>query len=378
MAAVTPLVVPQVNVNDDTVLLVRWLVASGAAVKAGDAVCDVETTKAVSEIAAPADGVLVQSIAVGTRVAVGAPIGAIGPTREAVDAALAAATEVKHGAAASGATPKAVALAAQHGVSLAAVRASGVRGAIKETDVRRFVDGAAGALPGWLAKHVEREGEVPAFDASVSANLRRSTTHLILASVDMECRLTAAREVIQRALAGGKMLSPLHLVIAAVGRVLPSFPKLASFVWNGSVYRYRGTDVAFVARTGDGRLFTPVLRGVDRLPIEDIARLSQAAAMRALRGTAKADELEGAAFTISQVPVPGTTRVVALPSFGQSAILGLSAERIVPAVVDGRIETVPVITLTLNYDHALCDGIYAANFLAALVKELEIFATRSV
>ena len=378
MESVTPLVVPQVNVNDDSVLLVRWLVADGANVSAGDAICDVETTKAVSEIEAPANGVLVQSAPAGTRVAVGASIGAIGPTREAVAAALAAAAAVKGTAAESGATPKAIALAGQHGVSLAAVRASGVRGTIKETDVRRFMDGAANSLPGWLARHVDREGEVPPFDASVTANLRRSTSHLILASVDMECRLTAAHAVVQRALAGGKMLSALHLVIAAVGRVLPAFPKLASFVWNGSVYRYRGTDVAFVARAGDGRLFTPVLRGVDQMPVDEIARLSQAAAMRALRGSARADELEGAAFTISQVPVAGTTRVVALPSFGQSAILGLSAERIVPAVVDGRIEPVPVITLTLNYDHALCDGVYAATFLAALVKELETGAPRGV
>ena len=93
--------------------------------------------------------------------------------------------------------------------------------------------------------------------------------------------------------------------------------------------------------------------------------------MRAMRGTAKADELEGAAFTISQVPVPGTTRVMALPSFGQSAILGVSAERIAVGWSDGGAVAQPTVTLTLSYDHALCDGVYAANFLAALVKDLE-------
>ena len=57
MATVTPLVVPQVNVNDETVRLARWLVPDGATVAAGDAVCDVETTKAASEITADAAGV---------------------------------------------------------------------------------------------------------------------------------------------------------------------------------------------------------------------------------------------------------------------------------------------------------------------------------
>ena len=44
MDHVTPLVVPQVNVNDDTVLLVRWSVAQHGTVSAGDLVCEVETS----------------------------------------------------------------------------------------------------------------------------------------------------------------------------------------------------------------------------------------------------------------------------------------------------------------------------------------------
>ena len=38
--------VPQVSVNDERVRLVRWLSAEGAAVRAGDPVCVVETSKA--------------------------------------------------------------------------------------------------------------------------------------------------------------------------------------------------------------------------------------------------------------------------------------------------------------------------------------------
>ena len=371
MASVTPLVVPQVNVNDDTVRLARWSVPDGATVAAGDAVCDVETTKAASEVTADVAGVLVQSATAGDQVAVGAVIGAIGPTREAAAAFLAARVATDRPVAGSGATPKAAALAAQHGVSLDQVRAVGVQGTIKETDVRRFVDASAKALPAGLAKYLVHEGAVPGFDAAIAANLRRSTEGLILTSVDMDCRLSAAHVVIKEAQASGRMVSLLHLVIAAVGRGLPSFPRLTSFVWEGSLYRHTAVDVAFVARAADGRLFTPVLRSVDQLTVADIAKASQAAAMRAMRGTAKADELEGAAFTISQVPVPGTTRVMALPSFGQSAILGVSAERTAVAWVDGAAVAQPVVTFALSYDHALCDGVYAANFLSALVKDLE-------
>ena len=81
MAAVTPLVVPQVNVNDETVRLAGWSVPDGATVAAGDVVCDVETTKAASEITADVGGVLVHSASVDDQVAVGAVIGAEFGTR---------------------------------------------------------------------------------------------------------------------------------------------------------------------------------------------------------------------------------------------------------------------------------------------------------
>src|SRR5476649_1238014 len=90
MDQVTPLVVPQVNVNDDTVLLVRWSVAQHAQVSAGDLVCEVETSKATSEVLAGRSGVLVQTAAPPARVRIGDAIGAIGTTREAVVAYLAA------------------------------------------------------------------------------------------------------------------------------------------------------------------------------------------------------------------------------------------------------------------------------------------------
>lgn len=371
MATVTPLVVPQVNVNDETVRLARWSVPDGATVTAGDAVCDVETTKAASEITADAAGVLVQSATAGDQVGVGAVIGAIGPTREAAAAFLAERVTAARPVAGSGATPKAAALAAQHGVSLDQVRAAGVQGTIKETDVRRFIDASAKALPAGLDKYLFLEGALPGFDAAIAANLRRSTQGLILTSVDMDCRLSAAHTVVKEAQVAGRMVSFLHLVIAAVGRALPSFPRLTSFVWEGSLYRHHAVDIAFVARAGDGKLFTPVLRAVDQLSLADIAKASQAAALRAMRGTARVEDFEGAAFTISQVPVPGTTRVAALPSFGQSAILGVSSERMAVGWVDGVAVPQPMVTFTLSYDHALCDGVYAASFLAALVKDLE-------
>ena len=257
MNTVTPLVVPQVNVNDDTVLLVRWSVAQDGQVSAGDVVCEVETSKATAEVITDRSGVLVQAASAPVRVRIGEEIGAIGSTREAAAAYLEAKATPK-AAAADGtvnATAKAVARAAQEGVSLEAVARSGVRGTIKESDVQKFLAAhTAGAratgdqarIPPGLAKYVERAGAIPAFDAAVAANLRRSTDHLILTSVDADCRLTAAHGVIHQKLAGGRMVSVLHLIIAAVSRTLPRFPRLTSFAYASELYRYRAVDIALL------------------------------------------------------------------------------------------------------------------------------------
>ena len=379
MEQVIPLVVPQVNVNDDTVLLVRWSVAQYGQVAAGDTVCEVETSKASAEVTANRGGVLVQSAAAPVRVRIGETIGAIGPTREAAAAFLAAASPAALADARVNATAKAMALAAQHGVSLDAVAQAGVHGTIKESDVRTFLEASSASqattgpapLPPGLAKHVESEGALPAFDAAVAASLRRSTDHVILTSVDADCRLTAAHVVIDRMLAAGSMVSVLHLLIAAAGRALPRFPRLMSFLHEGTVYRYRSVDIAFVARTPDGRLYTPVVRSADRAGLDGISRACQAETLRVMRGTVQAEGLEGACFTISHVLIAGTKRVAALPAFGQSAVLGVSAERPSIELAGGIAVERPIVTLTLGYDHSLCDGVYAARFLAALVSDLE-------
>jgi pyruvate dehydrogenase E2 component (dihydrolipoamide acetyltransferase) len=372
----TPLVVPQVNVNDDSVLLVRWVVAQYAQVAAGETVCEVETSKATAEVATDRAGILVQSVEAQVRVRIGDAIGAVGRTREEAEASLHRPPAVR--VLATSATPKAAALAARRGVSLDAVARAGVRGTIKESDVRSFLDQAgasepspAAALPASLEKYLDAAGPITPFDAVVAANLRRSASRLLLTTVDADCPLDAAHRVISQTLEQGRMASLLHLVIAAAARVLPRHSRLMSFAHDGIVYRYRSVDIAFVARTPDGRLYTPVVRDADRTDLEGVTRACLAATLRVMRGTVTADELEGGCITISHVPVAGTTRVAALPNFGQSAILGVSAERQTAAVVDGVLVARPIVTLTLTYDHTLCDGFYAARFLADLTGELQ-------
>lgn len=72
------IVVPRETVNDDTVKVIRWLVADGDAVRAGTTVVELETSKSVIDVESPADGIVVIGAAAGASVAVGGVLGAVG------------------------------------------------------------------------------------------------------------------------------------------------------------------------------------------------------------------------------------------------------------------------------------------------------------
>ena len=80
MSAADPVavVVPRENVNDESATLVAWSAADGAPVEAGQTLAQVETSKAVLDIVAPAAGTLRHAAKVGQDVAIGGVLGWVG------------------------------------------------------------------------------------------------------------------------------------------------------------------------------------------------------------------------------------------------------------------------------------------------------------
>jgi acetyltransferase-like isoleucine patch superfamily enzyme len=86
MLDATPIVVPLENVNDPSVKLLSWLVKSGDEVREGQLIAEMETSKAVVELAAPAAGRITMSAAAGEDLAVGTVIGFIGRSMNGIAA----------------------------------------------------------------------------------------------------------------------------------------------------------------------------------------------------------------------------------------------------------------------------------------------------
>ena len=97
MSEIVFVTIPQETVNDESVRILAWKVASGSKVQKDDQLCEVETSKAVMDIEAPEAGTVVYSAAAGDEVPVGATICQIVPEGMAAPSMLETATAIAQG-----------------------------------------------------------------------------------------------------------------------------------------------------------------------------------------------------------------------------------------------------------------------------------------
>ena len=155
----TDIYLPQLGLTMTEGTVVRWLKATGDAVKRGEPLVEIETDKVTTEIEAPADGVLGPILVPAGQVApIGgvlshvlapgeAPPAAASATVTAIPAASPTAIReedtapaLTHTGARRLATPRARRRAHEMGIDLAQVEASGPGGRTVEADVRWFAD----------------------------------------------------------------------------------------------------------------------------------------------------------------------------------------------------------------------------------------------
>ena len=386
---------PQINVNDEQVTLVGWRVGNGESVEAGQPLAEVETSKSIDEIPAPAGGVVRHVAEPGTALGVGAVFAYIGPSLEAIDAwvaeANAPAAPVRPGT--RRVTTGAANMARRYGIDPASVPARGEM--VRREDVERFVreSGAMAATTAIAPRHTtgdsapltlmvdkslpaalrDKVGEPVALSDhqwAVAQHLARTRARLIPTHVAMDVSMEQATAWVDARRKAGVMAGSLPLVFRAVGKALKDQPRLALFRLGRSVYTYRSIDLAFAARARDGRLFTPVIRAVDKLTLDQIVEEYTRLTMGLFRGQLRADEISGGCITVSIIDQQPVLYHVGLHNAYQSAILTMGAIREQVVWSNGQAVPRPTATLVLAYDHGLLDGWEAAAFLDHLRKTL--------
>jgi pyruvate dehydrogenase E2 component (dihydrolipoamide acetyltransferase) len=406
-------VMPALEMAQETGKLVSWKKKEGEQVKKGEMLLEVETDKAVVEIEAGGDGVLSGVTAkVGDVVPVGQTIawllkpGEVVPTggvqsqsgrkMESAPAATAAAAApaAPEPASVAGAkiSPKARRLAREHGVDIATLRGSGPGGEILADDILKAAQAASGpaAVPAPAAQSTPTPAALPAAppppvatgpaDAvtSIGRIMAERTTqswttvpHFFVARDVDATALNATREGLIPVIEKSHAVKITHtdLMVSAVARALKQFPRMNGSWVNTGVSLNAEVNVA-LAMAVDNAVVTAVIRNADKLPLGAIAKQRKELAERAKANKLQPADISGATFTISNLGMFGVdafTAIIVPPQAGILAV-GAIADRVV--AIDGMIGIRPMVTLTLSSDHRIIDGARAAQFMQEVVGTL--------
>ncbi len=431
----TEILMPALSPTMEEGTLAKWLVKEGDTVKSGDILAEIETDKATMEFEAVDEGIVgkiliaegTAGVKVNTPIAViveegeelgaapapkaappaakAAPPAAAAATPAAAVAAAAPAAAPAAPKAASGArvfaSPLARRIAADKGLDLSKVTGSGPHGRIVKADV---VDAKPGQAPitaqaapaaapaasapsalatGASAETVkkmfaDREYEEITLDGmrkTIAARLteaKQTIPHFYLRRDVRLDALMAFRTTLNAQLESrGIKLSVNDFIIKACALALQTVPN-ANAVWAGDrILRLKPSDVA-VAVAIEGGLFTPVLRDAQMKSLSALSAEMKDLAARAKTRKLAPTEYQGGSFAISNLGMFGVDNFDAVINPPHGSILAVGAGVKKPVVgADGAVTVATVMSMTLSVDHRVIDGALGAQFLGAIVANLE-------
>ncbi len=407
------LVMPRLSDTMERGTIARWIKQEGDAFTNGDVLVEIETDKALMELSAYDDGVLLKILVPdGGEAELGAPIAITGAAGETVPAAMlqaapapvvaapeatseqpaaardttpvAATTEVR-------ASPIARKLASENGIDLRVLagKGSGPDGRIVKVDVERLLgklapDGtpapvaaAAGptvAAPKRVPSAMVGEVRIEQPSAMLKAIAQRmgesneSIPHFYVeVQIDMEKALQLRKELND---ALEVKVSVTDMIVRASALALFDHPEVhRSWVAEGLAY-HAHANIGIAVALDEG-LIVPVIRHAEQKTLVEIATESQDLATRARAGRLLQAEIEGGTFTVSNLGMMGVTRFMAIINPPEPAILAVGATIETPVVRDGQIVVRPIMIVTLSCDHRATNGASGAALLQSFKRRLE-------
>ncbi len=159
------------------------------------------------------------------------------------------------------------------------------------------------------------------------------------------------------------------LVLFATARSLPRHPGLNATFADNVISQYRRVHLGVAVDTPRG-LLVPVVRNADALSLRQLSMEAKRLATACLDNKATPDELSGGTFTVTNLGGFGVESFTPVLNAPQVAILGVGGVNLKPVEVDGAVQFIPHISLSLTINHQVVDGAPAARFLQTLAQAL--------
>jgi len=271
--------------------------------------------------------------------------------------------------------------AAELGVDLATITASGADGAITERDVEQAAAATAPAAAAALAPPpppqpaisppVDRPAAMRAAIAAAMARSKREIPHYYLGTqIDMGRAmdwLTAAN--LERPLP--QRLLPSVLLLRAVALAVREVPDMNGFWVDGAFRPGPGIHIGVAIALRQGGLVAPAVHDTDTLDLDTLMARVFDLVKRARAGVLRSSEVADATITVTNLGDLGVETVFGVIYPPQVALVGFGKIVDRPWAAAGMLGVRPIVTASLAADHRASDGHRGGRFLAAIDRLLQ-------
>ena len=352
---------PRLNANDDTALVVAVHVEPGQRVAAGEALIELETTKAVAPVEAPCDGfVRAVPVTVGQEVPVGQLLVVIADTMEEP---VSAPDKTSRGESAPEMTVRARVLARSLGLS--ASDFDGVDGRITVADVEKTAAGRRAAEGGLATSAPADARPLAPVRLGMARTVRASARNAVAAYLETVIDTRRVAEFAARwQETHGRLVTPEAPVVAyAFVQCIAERPEFNAAARGDEVVRFPDINLGFAVDTPGGRI-EPVVKDAASLSLDRFIDTMSELQRAMFAGKRGAGDIAGATIGFTSLAAYGVTSHTPLLLPGTSVMLAHSS----PAS-EGD-ESRPT-TFGVTYDHQLHAGAEVARMLQALRALLE-------
>lgn len=413
-----PVLMPRQGQSVESCILGQWYKSVGDEVKEGDILFSYETDKASFEEEAKADGVLLATFFdEGDEIPVLANVAVIGNEGESIEEfrpgnkptenteveieeveETPKVIEFEMEEATAGnrlrISPLAKNMAEKLGVDIQSLKGTGPHGRIIARDIENASKTAQVTVKQVVPQPTVRPAISPAvlesgddFDVKTIPNIRKLIANAMHQSLQNSAQLTHhmsadARKILQlrkqfkKQYSDGEIKQNVtinDLVCFAVIRALEKYPQVNTHYHGDKMKWFKKVHLGLAVDTDRG-LMVPALQNASDLSITGLSSQLQQLAIQARNGNVNPDLLSPAAasFTVSNLGNYGVEMFTPVINLPQTAILGVCT--IVPRpkeIEEGVYGFVPMIGLSLTYDHQALDGGEATLFLAEIKNQIE-------
>lgn len=409
----TVVIMPKMGVTMDEGSIGSWLKQEGDEVLEGEPIAEIVTDKTVTELEAPASGILAKILkAEGEDAKITEPIAVIIEEGEDPDEVLRHSEFVQslgladdkekedtagkdvvvepigaaRGEDTTGAddgkrvksSPAARKLASELGIDISSVVGTGPGGRITVADVEQASKSqltetgsdcrVAVSVPPYTGAHIARP--LSPIRKTIAKRMTQNAQNIPHVTLVSHASMVKCKELRQAMSSKEMKISFTSMFIKACAKALRHHPDVNVSMGTDEVICHAHVNIGVAVHTAQG-LLVPVVKDADTKGLMDIDKEVRQLSEKARSGRLSEDDVAGGTFTVSNLGMFEIDVFTPIINAPEAAILGVGSITERATMTSDMLFMEPQVGLCLSIDHRLIDGAPGAEFLATIKRIVE-------